>query len=88
MEQNGTEKMKSVAFASAEASIIATLATQPIWVIRTRMLLNTNQNINEITNFKVKTKEIYLQSGLTGYLKGCTLSLVLAFSGVLQMYLY
>lgn len=40
--------MKAVSFASIEASVIATLITQPIWVVKTRMLLNTQSNIGEI----------------------------------------
>ena len=33
--------MDAVTLASIEASFMATLMTQPIWVIKTRMLLNT-----------------------------------------------
>lgn len=39
--------MTPVTFSSIEASIAATLVTQPIWVIKTRMLLNTESKINE-----------------------------------------
>lgn len=37
--------MDSVTYSSIEASIIATVATQPLWVIKTRMLLNTEANL-------------------------------------------
>ena len=37
--------MDSVAVASVEASVIATLVTQPIWVVKTRMLLNVDKNL-------------------------------------------
>ena len=42
--------MHSVALSSTEASFIATVATQPIWVIKTRMLLNIKPNIGEYQN--------------------------------------
>lgn len=37
--------MSAVTLSSIEASIAATLVTQPMWVIKTRMLLNTQPNI-------------------------------------------
>jgi hypothetical protein len=40
--------MSAVTYASIEASFIATVVTQPIWVIKTRMLLNTEPKIREI----------------------------------------
>lgn len=38
--------MRAVTYASLEAGIIATLVTQPFWVIKTRMLLNTAPNVS------------------------------------------
>lgn len=35
-----------------------------------------------------KMLEIYRQNGMRGFLKGINLSLLLSFSGVLQMYIY
>jgi hypothetical protein len=80
--------MTAVIYASIEASIIATVVTQPIWVIKTRMLLNTQPKIGEVEHAILKAKEIYSQNGLKGFLKGFEISFVLSFSGVLQMYLY
>lgn len=37
--------MNAVIYSSIEASIIGTLATQPIWVVKTRMLLNINPKV-------------------------------------------
>ena len=48
--------MDAVALASIEASVIATVATQPVWVIKTRMLLNVNKNITEWQNFQKQSK--------------------------------
>ncbi len=80
--------MSAVTYSSIEASVAATLVTQPIWVIKTRMLLNTDPNIGEVEHAVSKVKEIIKQSGYKGFLKGLEVSLALSFSGVLQMYLY
>lgn len=45
-ENQGCEKMKAVTYASIEASFLTTLITQPIWVIKTRMMLNMNKKIS------------------------------------------
>ena len=80
--------MNSVLVASTMASLFGTIVTQPLWVVKTRMLLNTTTGINELNNFLFSTKQIYKQSGLMGYSKGLGLSLILSFSGVIQMYTY
>jgi solute carrier family 25 (mitochondrial folate transporter), member 32 len=80
--------MRAVTRASVEASILCTLVTQPIWVIKTRMLLNTNPRISEYQNLKREVREVYRQCGVKGALRGVELSLLLSFSGVIQMYVY
>lgn len=80
--------MNAVSWASLEAGVIATIITQPFWVIKTRMLLNVNPKINEITNFIEKTKEIHQHHRLKGFSKGLTVNLMLAVLGVAQMYVY
>ena len=80
--------MDAVTLASIEASIMTTLVTQPIWVVKTRMLLNLNKKISEYDNCKKQVSEIYSQHGMKGFLKGLQLSLILSFSGVVQMYVY
>ena len=87
-EQNGMNTMKAVTLASIEASFMTTLVTQPIWAVKTRMLLNVNKKISEFDNCKKQVKEILAQNGPKGFLKGLQLSLVLSFSGVVQMYVY
>lgn len=74
--------------ASVEASLISTLITQPMWVIKTRMVLNVHKNITEHQNFNEQVRELYRQHGLKGFLKGLQLSLILSSTGVVQMYLY
>lgn len=68
-EKDGYSTMDAVARASAEASVLTTFITQPIWVIKTRMLLNTRK-MGELENFKTQVKEIYSQYGVRGALKG------------------
>lgn len=80
--------MNAVTRASIEASVLTTLITQPIWVIKTRMLLNMNQKISEYENFKKQVNEIHSQYGPKGFLRGLELSLVLSFTAVIQMYVY
>ena len=80
--------MTSVSYASIEASFIATFITQPVWVIKTRMLLNIKPNVGEFENAIEKIKEIYKQNGMKGFSKGIQLSLLLSLSGMLQMYVY
>jgi solute carrier family 25 (mitochondrial folate transporter), member 32 len=87
-ERRGLEKMSSVALASIEASVLATVVTQPVWVVKTRMVLNVNRRISEYDNCKQQISEIYRQHGAKGFLKGLQLSLLLSTTGVVQMYLY
>ena len=87
-ERAAYERMKAVTRASVEASILCTLITQPIWVVKTRMLLNTHRNISEWQNCKRQVREIYAHDGLKGALRGLELSLLLSTSGVVQMYVY
>ncbi len=46
--------MKATSYAGTEASIFTVLVTQPIWVIKTRVILNTQKNVGEIQNVKQK----------------------------------
>lgn len=80
--------MNSVLIASTEASIFGTIVTQPLWVVKTRMLLNTTSGISEVENFVFSCRQIQRQNGLKGYSKGFGLSLMLSFSGIVQMYSY
>lgn len=47
-----------------------------------------NKCIGEYENFKRVINEVYSQYGLKGFSKGLQLSLILASTGVVQMYLY
>ena len=52
------------------------------------MLLNTNPLIKDYQNFLFTCKQINNQIGWRGYGTGLDLSLLLAGTGVLQMYTY
>ncbi len=39
--------MKAVTLSSIEASVAATIVTQPLWVVKTRMLLNVSKGVSE-----------------------------------------
>lgn len=80
--------MTAVALASTEASIFGTIITQPLWVIKTRMLLNTQPNLNDLQNFQFSCRQIQKQEGIRGYATGLNISLLLSFNGVLQMFTY
>jgi hypothetical protein len=80
--------MDAVLIASTEASLFGTIVTQPLWVVKTRMLLNTTSRITEIENFIFSCQQIQRQNGFKGYTKGLGLSLILSFTGVAQMYSY
>lgn len=80
--------MKAVTLSSIEASVAATIVTQPLWVVKTRMLLNVSKGVSEFQNCRLQVLEIYRQHGLHGFGKGLQLSLILSSTGVIQMYLY
>ena len=80
--------MTAVALASGEASLVGTIVTQPLWVIRTRMLLNTNPSLRDKDNFLFSCRQIHQQHGWKGYGIGLGVSLLLAGTGILQMYVY
>ena len=79
--------MTAVGQASFEASIAATLITQPLWIVRTRMLL-TMDKVNEKDNFMQNAKQIYKEYGIKGFSRGLAASLVLSLGGFIQMYTF
>lgn len=46
------EHMKAVLLASTEGGVAACVLSQPLWVIKTRMLLNIDKGISERENFR------------------------------------
>ena len=78
----------AVSRSGIEAGILVTILTQPIWVIKTWMLLDTNLNISESQNLIGKIREIFSQNGIKGFYKGLSMNLILSFNGALQMSTY
>lgn len=44
--------MQATIIAGTQASLFAVCITQPLWVIKTRVLLNTHKKIGEFQNVK------------------------------------
>lgn len=82
------EHMDAVTWASLEGGIVACVLSQPLWVIKTRMLLNVDKGITERDNFRRSVSEISQQYGWKGYIRGLALSLMLCTNVFLQMYVY
>ena len=80
--------MDSTAYASTEASILCTLITQPVWVVKTRVLLNTKAQVGEFQNITDTVKEIWSQGRFRGFYSGLSMNLILSLTGVLSMYSY
>lgn len=71
-----------------EAAVICTVISQPVWVIKTRMLLNIDPGIKGTRNFAKAVTQIYQQHGVRGYFRGLGLNLVLSVNGMVQMQTY
>ena len=85
---DGKTQPYAVTVAGLEAGGLATIITQPMWVIKTRILLNTDPKVTQFQNVTQKIKEIYKQNRFGGFFKGLSLSLVLSLNGTLQMTAY
>ncbi|KRX09176.1 Mitochondrial carrier domain [Pseudocohnilembus persalinus] len=79
---------KHVMISSLTSGVCATLITTPLWVIKTRMLLNTNHNITGKQNFKQAVNSIYKDHNIQGFWKGLSVSLPLCLHGMIQMEIY
>jgi len=84
----GKKSQMAIVFASLEASIIATVLTSPLWVIKTRLILNTKTETTGFQNMLTSIKEVYTHHGPYGFFRGLQLSLALSTYGIIQMTLY
>ena len=80
--------MYEVLLAGIEAGFIVSLLTQPMWVIKTRLLLNTQKQFKETKSILETCKEIKKQHSYTGFYKGLSMNLMLSFSGAIQMLMF
>ncbi|EAR86367.3 folate carrier protein, putative (macronuclear) [Tetrahymena thermophila SB210] len=71
--------------ASTQSGVIATFITTPMWILKTRMLLNTKQNISGYQNLNSAILSIYNEHGILGFWRGLSVSLPLCFHGTIQM---
>jgi solute carrier family 25 folate transporter 32 len=72
LETSGCSPMTASALAAFGAGSISTVATNPIWVVKTRMQA-LRSNYPKMSN---AFKAIYMQEGLRGFYKGMAASLV------------
>ena len=80
--------MSATGIASLEASLLTTFITQPFWVIKTRILLNTDNNISQFQNIKNKSIEVWKHHGFRGLYLGLSMNILLSMTGAIQMYIY
>lgn len=52
------EHMSAVGWASLEGGVAACAMSQPLWVVKTRMLLNVEKGITERENFRRSVRQI------------------------------
>jgi solute carrier family 25 folate transporter 32 len=75
-------------FASAaEAAVLSRLLTNPMWVVKTRVMLNHNYT-NWLASTVETTRKIYKVDGLKGFWSGLVPGLLLCSNGTFQMYFY
>jgi solute carrier family 25 folate transporter 32 len=68
--------------------VLCVFLTEPVWIIKTRMLLNTDERISGLSNFNKSIREIHHQYGLKGFYRGLLPNIMLSFNGVVQMQTY
>lgn len=74
--------------ASMEAGVLCSILTQPVWVIKTRMLLNVDPKIKGLGNLLDATREILRQHGAGGFFRGLGINIILSVNGIVQMQTY
>jgi hypothetical protein len=79
----GMQSQKPIIYASIQSSIITSIVTSPLWVAKTRVVLNTAQ-----TSFKKTFSEIYREHGISGFYKGMGISLIMSVQGAAQLTMY
>ncbi|KAL4944732.1 hypothetical protein BDV06DRAFT_76774 [Aspergillus oleicola] len=74
--------------ASGSAGILTSVLTNPIWVIKTRMLATGSNSPGAYASFTTGTKQIYRSEGISGFYRGLTPSLFGVSHGALQFMAY
>lgn len=73
--------------AAAEASVLSRVLTNPMWVVKTRVMLNQTKASWLVGTLEV-AKKIYRVDGLRGFWSGLAPGLLLCTHGTFQMYFY
>ncbi|KAL4926522.1 putative mitochondrial folate carrier protein Flx1 [Aspergillus undulatus] len=74
--------------ASGSAGILTSVLTNPIWVIKTRMLATGLKSPGAYTSFTTGAKQIIRSEGISGFYRGLTPSLFGVSHGALQFMAY
>ncbi|KAL4950575.1 mitochondrial carrier domain-containing protein [Aspergillus filifer] len=74
--------------ASGSAGILTSVLTNPIWVIKTRMLATGSNSPGAYTSFTTGAKQIYRSEGVSGFYRGLAPSLFGVSHGALQFMAY
>lgn len=72
---------------AAEAAVLARIATNPLWVIKTRVMLQQYHS-GWMSDTLEAGRKIYRLEGLKGYWSGLPAGLILSSNGAVQLYLY
>ena len=82
---NLLQQEQSVAWSSGLAGAMVVLITQPVWTVKTRLLLTTEYIPWQSM---VASREIMTQHGTKGFYRGLVVSLVLSSSTIIQLNIY
>ncbi|KAL4958833.1 putative mitochondrial folate carrier protein Flx1 [Aspergillus stella-maris] len=87
-QQGGLLTSSDYFVASGFAGILTSVLTNPIWVIKTRMLATGSNSPGAYTSFTTGTKQIYRLEGISGFYRGLAPSLFGVSHGALQFMAY
>ena len=72
---------------AAEAAVLARIVTNPMWVVKTRLMLQ-QFHVNWHSDLIEAVRKVYKVDGLKGYWQGLYPGLLLSSNGAVQLYLY
>ena len=84
-EEEHTEMYKFLT--AAEAAVLARIVTNPLWVVKTRLILQ-QYHLNWHSDLLEAIQKIYKVDGFSGYWNGLAPGLLLCSNGAVQLYMY
>ena len=72
---------------AGEAAVMSHFITNPIWVTKTRVMLQKTEQSVLVESVEA-VKKIWKIDGFLGFYRGFSASLVLSMNGMIQLYLY